>query len=108
MSIVELPWCTNTHDLSCTHLQHVERAQLHPAAFLRTIDLRAFDDGGVCRQVDTPGECRRRDEHLYVTRGEQVLDERTVDARHAGVMDAKAVRQQVLQLQVLANKITKL
>ena len=83
--------------MGCTHLQHVERAELHPAAFLRTIDLRAFDDGGVCRQVDAPRECRRRDKHLDVTRGEQVLDERTVDARHAGVVDAEAVRQQILQ-----------
>ena len=92
--------------MGCTHLQHVERAELHPAAFLGTIDLRAFDDGSVRRQVDAPRERRRRDEHLDVPRGEQVLDERTVDTCHAGVVDAEAVRQQVLQLQVLANTKT--
>ncbi|KJR89206.1 uncharacterized protein SPSK_05806 [Sporothrix schenckii 1099-18] len=80
------------------HLQHVLRAQLDPAALLGRVDLRALDDDGVRGQVDAPGQRGRAAQHLDGALGEQVLDVGAVDAAHAGVVDAEAVRQQVLEV----------
>ena len=43
------------------------------------------------------------DEHLDVAVGEEVLDQRAVGARHAGVVDGEAIRQQVGDVLVLAR-----
>ena len=45
-------------------LQHVLHGHLHEPTLLGRVDLRALDDHGVRRQVDPPGERRRREEHL--------------------------------------------
>lgn len=41
--------------------------------------------------------------HLDVAVREQVLDQRAVGARHAGVVDAETKRQQIFQIRVLAR-----
>ena len=79
-------------------LLHVQHGDVDVAAALRVVDLRALDDDRVRGQVDAPRQRRRRHEHLDVPVGEEVLHERAVGARHAGVVDGEAVRQQVLQV----------
>lgn len=63
--------------------------------------LGTLDDDRVGGQVYTPCQCCRGDEHLHVLVGKQILDQRAVDTCHAGVVDGKSVRQQVLELGVL-------
>ncbi|RUP47581.1 hypothetical protein BC936DRAFT_145567 [Jimgerdemannia flammicorona] len=77
------------------HLEHVLRAQLDPATFLRRINLRALDDDGVRGQVDTPGERCGGTQNAYVTVSEQLLDKCSVRACHARVVDGKAVGEEV-------------
>jgi len=82
------------------HLEDVLRRELDPATLLRVVDLGALDNDRVRRQVDAPRQRRRRDEDLDVAVGEELFDERAVDAGHAGVVDREAERQQVLEVAV--------
>jgi len=61
------------------HLHDIEGTELHPATFLGVVDLRALDNDCVRWQIHTPGQRGRRDQHLDVSVGKQVLDQRTVD-----------------------------
>lgn len=42
--------------------------------------------------------------HLNVLVSKQILHQRPVHTRHAGVVDGEAIREKVLQLQVLQQK----
>lgn len=46
------------------HLQHVGDGHVDVAACLAVVELGAFDDNKVRWKVDTPGQCRRRDQNL--------------------------------------------
>ncbi|GIX62067.1 LuxR family maltose regulon positive regulatory protein [Babesia caballi] len=80
------------------HLLHREGAQLRPAPLLRRVNLRALYDDGVRGQVDAPAERGRADQQLDVPVRKEVLDELPVGPRQAGVVDAEAVGQQLLEL----------
>lgn len=55
-------------------------------------------------QIHTPSQSCSGHQNLDVSIGEQILHQRTVDSGHPGVVDGKAIRQQVFQLQVLHGR----
>jgi pimeloyl-CoA synthetase len=70
---------------------------MHKSAHLfRIVDLRALDDDGVGGEVDTPRQRGSRHEHLEVPTSKELLHQRAVHSVHTRVVDAEAIRQQVL------------
>ena len=54
-------------------------------------------------KVDTPSQCCRGDEDLDVLVPKQFFDQGSLDTVHAGVVDGKAVRKQVLKNSILPH-----
>ena len=81
---------------------------------LKMKDLKILDSIIVCLKDRTILECKticmKAQEtqvwatHLDVPVGKQILRQGPVHSGHAGVVDGKAVRQQVLQLQILQDE----
>ncbi|KAF3851095.1 hypothetical protein F7725_012867 [Dissostichus mawsoni] len=88
-----------------TYLQNVQGSELSPPSFLGAVHLSPFDDDGVSRQVDTPSQSSRGHQNLDVSVSKQILHQRTVHSGHTSVMDGEAVRQQILQFQVLEEEV---
>lgn len=88
-----------------TDLQNVQSSKFSPSAFLRAVHLSTFDDDSVCRQVDTPSQCSSGHKNLDVSISKQILHQCTVHSGHTSVVDCKAIRQQILQLEVLDKKV---
>ena len=63
--------------------------------------LRPLDDDCVGGKVNTPGQCCRGDENLNVLVIKEFLHEGAVHSGHAGIVDSKAIGQEVLQFTVL-------
>ena len=70
---VEL-WTTSAPE----HLKYILTREFRPPTLLWVVDLRALDDNGVRRKVDTPSERCRTDENVNMTGGEKVLDEYSI------------------------------
>lgn len=85
---------------STEHLEDVLRGELDPSTFLRVVDLRTFNDGGMGRKVDTPSEGGCANEDLEVTLFEKLLDVGSVNGAHTSVMDTEAKGQKVLEIRV--------
>ena len=78
------------------NLHYVQHADVDEVALVGIVHLRALDDYGMCRQVDTPGQSGRADQHLDHTSPEQFLDQIAVHPEHAGVMNGEAGLEQLL------------
>ena len=65
---------------------------------LWAVDARPLDDDGVRREVNAPRERRRADKHLDAALHEKLLNGAALEGGHAGVVDRKAVGDQILQL----------
>src|ERR1051325_6505029 len=85
------------------HLEHILRAQLHPATLLRGVDLRALDDDRMRWKIDTPSKRRCTDQNLDVAIRKEVFHIRSVSTAHTGVMDTEAIRQNVLEIGVVGR-----
>eukprot|EP00982_Pelagococcus_subviridis_P009504 30927-Pelagococcus_subviridis.AAC.14 len=90
------PWSTRSSE----DLLDVEHAQVPEPAFLRVVQLRAFDDHGVRGQVDPPRQRRGADEDFHDPRGEELLHEGSIRPQHPGVVAPEALPDQLLELVV--------
>lgn len=55
----------------------------------------------MCWKVDTPRQSSCGHQNLDVFVSKQILNQRTVNSGHSSVVYRKAIRQQILELQVL-------
>mmetsp|Transcript_125895 Transcript_125895/g.228490 ORF Transcript_125895/g.228490 Transcript_125895/m.228490 type:complete len:474 (-) Transcript_125895:2533-3954(-) len=83
---------------SANHLHHIHGRQLVPHALLWIVHLRALDNHGVGRQVDTPCQSSGGHKHLNMPICIQIFNKLSVRPGQPGMMDRKAVWQQVFHL----------
>ncbi len=83
------------------YLQHVQDAYIDHASPFGVVQLRAFDNDRVGREVDAPSQRGRAAEHLNEALLEQHLRYRSVGPQHACVVYSHAEPKEFLYLHVL-------
>ena len=66
--------------------------------------LGSFDNDGMGRQVDSPGQSSSGHQHLDMFISKQFLHKSPVHPVHASMVDGKAIGKKILKLNVLLEK----